>query len=488
MTRGLIAAISLSALFSAAFFTPAAEAENWPAACEGKPPHYLAGLKQTDDQVEAFNQIQLVYQMSQADSVNGGARWGSNLGEKVDLTFYGHTVTLYLPMYRKAEDGVYHYTASGATRLSNQEFECVKEDFRDWVQRSIDADFKDHKGINTLAIDGFASRNGKTSDEVRELLKKPIPEYNTTYADVLQIPQIEPVDFIKHVKHMYFTQMGSCNAAVALKTFVVLTPCMRRMDHVLGYPSVMKHELIHASTIQSYPIGWYFDMELFAALLPFLEHPANIDDFFYHGYLSAPWEALRVFACFDVGKMRKEIFRYRVPFGGSAINREVLAGYLGEINKASAWIRETGLKVLGEFYSDPHVWVAVNDMSFDDHMAYKVIMAKMYEPTCLGGHSKTVRFILKHADESKSIADSAWKRVGVARKSNEDQVKTMKDLLRFAGVLGLSEDDLVRAGRLYGLRGLDPDNFNLEKVRDLLRDFILFKERFPVEFNAKEVR
>lgn len=486
--KGFVAAVSAAVLFSGGFFVDKAEAGNWPAVCDGKPPHYLAGLKQTDDQIEAFNQIQLVYEMSKADSVNDGARWGSNLGEKVDLTFYGHTVTLYLPMYRKAEDGVYHYTASGSTKLTNQEFECVKEDFRDWVQRSIDADFKDHKGINTLAVESFANRNDKTLDEVRELLKKPIPEYNTTYADVLQIPQIEPVDFIKHVKHMYFTQMGSCNAAVYLKSFVILTPCMRRMDHVTGYPSVMKHELIHASTLQGYPIGWYFDMELFAALLPFLEHPANLEDFFYHGYLSTPWEALRVFACFDVGKMRKEIFRYQVPWGGSALNREVLAGYLGEINKASAWIRETGLKVLGEFYSDPHVWVAVNDMSFDDHMAYKVIMAKMYEPTCLGGHSKTVRFILKHADESKNIADSAWKRVGGKSNFNKEQAKAMKDLMRLANALGLSEDDLLRAGRLYGLRGLEPEQLNLEKVRDLLRDFILSRDRFPPGFNFKEVR
>ena len=475
-------------LVYAVFQSSAVFGADWPAACAGKPPHYLVGLTQTNDQIEAFNQIQLINKMSQADSVINRARWGSNLGEKVDLTFYGHTVTLYLPMYRKTENGVYYYTAAGVERLTDKEFECVKDDFRKWTKDSIDADYKDHKAINTLAVESFAGRNGRTPDEVRELLKKPIPEYNTTYADVLQIPQIEPVDFIKHVKHMYFTPMSSCNAAVYLKTFVVLTPCMRKMDYVLGYPSVLKHELIHASTLQGYPIGWYFDVELFAALLPFLEDPANLEDFFYHGYLDSAWEALHVFACLDVKKMRKEIFRYKVVWGGTAMNREVLANYLAEVNKASAWIRESGLKVLGEFYSDPHIWATVNDMSHDDRMVYKVIMAKLYEPTCLGGHAKTVKFILKHSDEMKSVADSAWKRVGQKRELDERQIKAAKNLMQFAEAIGLSEEDLLRASRIYGFRGMDPSKLSIEKIREILSSFILSEHKTPVGPGLKEVR
>ncbi len=463
------------------------EAQTWPASCEGKPPHYLAGYTQTKDQIEAFNQMQLNYRNSWIDSKNK-ARAAANFGEKTELTFYGHTVVLYLPMYRRADGGVYYYTGVDAVRLTEKEFECVKDDLRQWIQQAIDADYEDHKSITPLAIESFAKQSGMTTDEVKELLPKPIVEYGTTYSEVYKIPQLEPADFISGVKYMYFTPMGSCNAAVYLQSVVIFTPCVRRMDHILGFSSVIKHELIHANRkLQGMPLLWYFNYELFAALMPFLEQPTNLDDFFYHSYLETPWEALRVFGCFDIAKLRKELFRYNVPWGGNAMNRELLTNYLNEINKATVWLRESGLKVLAEFYSDPRVWAAINDMSHDDDMAYRVIMAKLYEPTCLGGHSKTVRFILKHADESKSIADAAWERVGKNRNNMGDdrREKAFRDLMRFAEVLGLNEEKLARLGRAYGFRNIDPARVNLDTVREILKDFIMKEGPFKI---SKEVR
>lgn len=457
-------------------------AQIWPKECNGKPPHYLVGFKQTKDQIETFFQMQQNSSISRADS-GAPAISGANLGEYVNFTFYGHKVPMYLPMYRKADGVIYYHTAAGITKLSNQEFECVKADLHQWIQSAIDANFADHKAITTIALDSFGKRNGMTSDEVRKLLTKQIPEYNTSYADVIKIPVLEPVDFIKGVKYLYFTSMGSCNAYVYAHTVVAFTPCVRRWDHILGYPVVAKHELIHAnSKLQGYPIGWYTNVELFAALLPFPEQPADLDTFFYHPYLSTPWEILRVFGRWDIKKVREEIFRYRVYSRGSAMNREVMTSYLSEINAAAKWIRETGLQALAEFYSDPHWWVTVNNMSRDDDMAYKVIMAKNWEPTLLGGHAKTVKFILKHADKSKSIANDAWERVGKSRSTDDERrAKLVQEYTKLAQAFGISRDDLVRMGRAYGYRSEHFERMNLDMVRQIMNDFLRGEGMFKRE-------
>ena|SRR3989338_4215219 len=448
--------------------------QSWPDACEGKPPHYLVGFTRTSDQVDAFIQVQQNYQMSLADSRLPSARWGSNLGESVQLTFYGHTLTLYLPMYRKSGNAVHYYSAAGVTSLTVQEFECVKEDLRDWIQRGVDGDYADHQMITKIAVESFAAQNKMTPDAVRALLSKSIPEYGTNYADVLKIPLLEPADFIKGVKHIYFTSMRSCNAWVSLQTIVAFSPCMRRWDYILGFPTVVKHELIHANAkLQGYPIGWYNNSELFAALLPFLEQPTDIETFLYHGYLEAPWEMLLIYGRFDVERVRREFYSYRVYRGGSAVNREVIANYLSEMNKAATWLRESGLKVLGKFYSDPHVWVAVNDMSHDDTMAYRVIMAGLYEPTLLGGHANTIRFILKHANQSKDVANAAWERVGKSRNiMDARRQKIVDEYSRLAEGLGISKEELMRIGRAYGLRSEHLEHMDIELVRMIFNDFL----------------
>lgn len=459
---------------------------SWPAECNGKPPHYLAGFTQTKDQIDAFFQMQQNFLMSRADST-GSSLWGANLGEYVNLTFYDHTLTLYLPMYRKEGDKVYYHTTAGITTLTSQEFDCVKADLKQWFQSAIDANFADHKVITTLAVEIFGKANSMTPEEVRRLLATPIPEYGTNYSDVLKIPLLEPVDFIKGVKYIYFTPMGSCNAMVYATTVVAFTPCTRRWDHILGYPVVAKHELIHASAkLQGFPIGWYTNVELLAALLPFPEQPTDLETFFYHPYLSTPWEILRVFRKWDIQKVREEIFRYRVAWRGFAMNREVLSGYLTEINEAAQWLRDTAIQVLAEFYSDPHWWVTVNQRAYDDDMFYKVIMAKNWEPTILKGHANTVKFVLRHADESRSLAEEARLDVGKERglSADEHQRKVLDEFLKLAEALGLSKAELLRLGRAYGYRQEHFEKMDLDVVRKIINDFLrgqgMFEKRSEV--------
>jgi len=463
-----------------------AEAAKWPDVCQGKPPHYLVGYKQTSDQIEVFQQLYQVYRASWADSGTRGYR-AANFGEKTEMVFYSHKVILYLPAYRRMGNTVYFHTASGVTPLTNEEFECVKADLYEYIKTSIDADYEDHKAITTGGIESFAKRNGKTPDEVRALLAKSVPEYGTNYADILKIPQLEPIDFINGVKYMYFAPMRTCNAAVYLKTIVAFTPCLRRADFVMGHNETMKHELIHANAkLQGYPIGWYVNVELLAALLPFLEHPASPDTFFYHTYLMTPWEALKVFGCFDIEKVRNEIFRYRVPFDGAAMNEEVLRAYLPEINRAAQWLRESGLAVLAEYYSDPHVWATINNISYDDDMFYKVIMSKLYEPTCLGGHAKTTLFILKHTDESKDVARRAWEQVGKEKvTSDQHRAKMIADFKRLAETLGFTHKMLMQAARFYGVKPQDLDRLDPELLRQAIADYI---NREGVFQHLKEVR
>ena len=463
-------------IFSLSTITAKAGAgnKNWPSECQGKPPHYLVGLSQEKDQIDILYQVHQVYLMSSADS-NTKSPFGANLGESIELAFYGHTFTLYLPMYRRSSEMVYYHTANSITPLTEQEFSCVKADLRAWIQSGIDGDFADHKMISDLAVESFAKRNKKTPDEVRDLLSKPIPEYGTNYADVLQIPQLEPADFIKSIKFAYFMPMGSCNAYVFLKNILAFTPCVRRLDYVVGKNEVIKHELIHANIkLQGHPISWYVNVELLAALMPFLESPTNLNTFFYHGYLSSPWEALKVFGGFDVEKIRKEIFRYELYKGGSAINREVLSKYIPEINRAAQWLRESAIKVLWEYYSDQHAWVAINNMSHDDDMAYKVIMAKLYEPTLLGGHNTTVRFILKHGDRSAEVAKRAWENVGKPLKIESDleHKKFSDDIKAFAKMLGLTDDIIARVGKYYGFKVEDFKNMDLNLLRRVISDFL----------------
>lgn len=482
----LLACLSLVSAFSAS----EAAVYNPPPECRGKVPHYLEGFKQTTDQIDTFYQMQQNFNVSRADSSGISALWGANLGEYVKLTFYGHTLTLYLPMYSRSGNAVYYNTGAGVTKLSEQEFECVKADLRQWIQDAIDADYADHKMITTLAVKSFGEQEGMTPEEVLKLLSKPIPEYGTTYGEVLKIPLLEPADFIKSVKYIYFTPMKSCNASVYAETVVTFTPCTRRWDYIVGYPVVAKHELIHSnSKLQGFPIGWYTDGELLAALLPFLEQPTDLETFFYHGYLSVPWEALNVFGRWDIEKVRREIYRYRVVGGGSAMNREVLAKYLPEINEAAKWLRETGLQALAEFYKDPHFWVTVNDMSYDDRMAYKVIMAKNWEPTRLKkGHADTVKFILKHADQSKDVARSAWDRVGKKRSINDEdehRAKQLREFAKLAGSFGLSQEELVKMGRAYGYRAEHFEKMDIDFARKLVNDFLRGEGMFR---KSQEVR
>lgn len=446
-----------------------------PVECEGKVPHYLTGFSQPDDQIDTFFQVNQNFVVSDADSL-ANAVWGANLGERVELTFHGHTVTLYLPTYRRNGGMVYAHSKNGVTPLTEQEFACVKADLREWIQGGIDKNYETHKVITDIAVASFAKRTGKTAEEVRGLLGKSIPEYGTNYADVLKIPLLEPVDFIQSIKYIYFTPLRSCNAAVSMNTIVLLTPCVRRTDFILGHAEVVTHELIHANTkLQGYPIGWYVNVELMAALFPFLDPPTSLDTFFYHSYLMTPWEGLKVFGGFDVKKVRKEIYRYGVMGRGAALNREALTKYLPEVNRAAAWLRESATKVLGEYYSDPHVWAAINDAAYDDDMFYKVIMAKLYEPTLLDGHAKTVRFILKHADQSADVAKKALERVGKRQTSNGDnhyRERLFQDLQEITQMLGVTPEVLERLGRMYGFHTATFAQMDPEILRRLIRDFL----------------
>ncbi|GEM_PF-3318305 len=465
-----------------------AEAMQWPSECDGKPPHYLVGLSQPKDQIDKFHQIVQVADMSRADS-NGRALWGANLGEKVDLTFYGHTVVLYLPMYRRVDNVVYFQNTAGVTRLTEQEFLCVKADLAEWIQTGIDADYKDYEMVTEGAVENFAKRVGKTPSEVKAMLAQTIPEYGVTYGDVLKIPLLQPVDFIKGIRHIYFTPMQSCNAAVFIKTILAFTPCVRRTDFVLGHNETIKHELIHANTkLQGYPIVWYINGELDAALLPFLEYPPSLQTFFYHGYLSTPWEALKVFGCFDVMKVREEIYRYRVPMGGSALNQEALQKYLPAINEAARWLRESAVKVLAEFYADPHMWAVVNQIFYDDDMAYKVLMAKSYEPVLIDcDHGKTSRFILKHAEESKEVAAAAMKKVGEPRRTSQDERRShmLRELSVLAEAMGFTQERLQSLGQAYGITAQSFEAMNPETIRQILRDYLDQQGPFT---HLKEVR
>lgn len=443
-----------------------------PAECKGKLPHYLVGLTKTEDQIEAFKQVNLIYEMSRYDSMISAPQ-AANLGEQVNLTFYGHTFTLFLSQYRKAGNTVYYYTAAGATELSLQEFECVKADLRNWIQESIDQDYAQHEKLTDLAIKNFAEESGKTVDEVKELQKKVIPEFKTNYGDVLLIPDLKPVDFINSVKHAYFAPMRSCNASVMINTILVFTPCIRRIDYVLPHNEVMKHELVHTNKkLQGYPLSFYVNMELFAALLPYLSHPVNLDTFFNHPYLRTPEELLHVFGGFDVDKVRKEMSRYRLGRTGMALNEDVLRKYIPAINDGSAWIRESALKVFGVFYSDPRLWAAVNEASYDNDMAYKVIMALHYEPTLLDGHANTIKFILQYSEQSARVAERAKEKIGKSAGMTIEEQHRVKELKHFAEVLGFNDELLMKVGKFYGFTSQDLQNVDPEFLRKILYDFV----------------
>ena len=130
--------------------------------------------------------------------------------------------------------------------------------------------------------------------------------------------------------------------------------------------------------------------------------------------------------------------------------------------------------MLWEYYSDQHAWVAINNMSYDDDMAYKVIMAKLYEPTLLGGHNTTVRFILKHGDRSAEVAKRAWENVGKPLKIESDleHKKFSDDIKAFAKMLGLTDDIIARVGKYYGFKVEDFKNMDLNLLRRVISDFL----------------
>ena len=295
--------------------------------------------------------------------------------------------------------------------ITEEELKVVVDDLLAMVPiAAYNIDFEYYKSVTDNAIRARAEKLGLTEDEFRKQLDEKDPQYDITFREINRIPaSMRRSDFVPRELHLgYNPELLGTLGVTWLNTGVVYyNPQARVLDYLVGKPVVLAHEFIHANVnLQKFPFSDGFDLELNASI-PDMLLPDDQVNFFFHPYPETVRELAWIYFGFNFKQVQKEIVRFN--FGGPVwVDEDKYRQYFKELERIKAemlvFFRD---KVIPEFYSDPLWWSAMNDRRGDRNSVFRVMMANHYDPTLLGGHAETMKWLLPRTDTAIEMARRA---------------------------------------------------------------------------------
>ncbi len=324
----------------------------------------------------------------------------------------------YVEIKTGADKGKFSLTTlCGKKILTRHEVEVVRDYMIDNVMKpAVKADSLFWAPILHNAIQiGVEKRvdKGKAAEWIKRLDEK-MPGYDITYRDHWQLPtENKDSDFVPVEYHLgYSLKVPGIFGLTWLNVGrVYLNPQALQIDYIAGRPTVAIHEFVHGNAnVENFPLSEAYDAEL-VACFPMAFATDDQLDFFFHGYLALPRRLANIYFSYDFTEAMKQNIRFADGTGNWDINEKAWNENLEKTNAIkNEFMTLLGPEALAEFYSDPMYWAGMNDMRKDKNVVFRMMMAKLYDATSLGGRDETVKW--REANKERIIR--------IAKKSMDD--------------------------------------------------------------------
>lgn len=450
-------------------------------------PHFLLGLERKEDEWEQYLEQRKVFQikdLAYGKNFSGIidksrddylARGNTELSEVIAMAsrevriFYTHhhftkegmytfwskmgekNLAEFSPLYRKYE------IQWGLGNISDEMWERIKQ-MMGWAQ------FEAVKLFMRSALEDGLARAVKTYTEMHltegvlearaKLLED--PQYRDRLdeevagtdglkvRDLLPVPLTRAEDFLPDI--IIVGPRGFYGGMANFKTpgterIVFLDLLGLVMWYTTKWPLV-EHELVHTNPyLQSVPIAYYYDVEMWAGLTTDLDQ-GGLTEFLFHPYIAVVRDMVRTFFGYDFEEVRRRIFP------GEFVVRDVRER---EFRLHAAEVKRIRDELMGfikaprdgfmvEFYTNPYYWLAVNTKFCDTAAVWRILFALRYEPAGLFDPNKkdkegnvispvhqTKAWLMKEeeAGRIRRLAEKAMKRTGEETKFAKEMPKVV---------------------------------------------------------------
>lgn len=395
----------------------------------------------------------------------------------VERVFEGEKVTFYFEPWVRVKGKIVFYDFCGKTTVSEAQFQAVVDDFIGQFAQAIELGYDYHKELETVAVKAKAKRVGKSEEELRALLDKPVPDApGVTYRELQQLPRpVKKSDFVPREVHFGYTPYFGV-AWLNTETLWV-TPQARIMDYLFGKPSVLLHEMTHANNnLQSYPLSNGIDVELLASTPEMLFDEDHIS-LSYHGYSRDTRDMVYVFFGFNFAQVRKEILIYDYA-GNMKFDTAKFNEYFLKLQEVKKELRKAYLRTLEEYYSDQVFWTSFNEKLQDTRAVFRVMMSLNYDPTILNGHAETMKWLKTHHDEIMRMANQAFQNSGGESDDGEStaakRLPAGMNIRMLEQFTGLSREEMLKLAKKYDI---DVNDLKSKSNAEVIRIYLQIMER-----------
>ena len=354
------------------------------------------------------------------------------------------------------------------------------------TRQAVENQFEYYRFVRETAIQVRAEQLKMSEADFRKTLNDPLfDDGMLTVADLNHIPsEYQKADFVPLKLHRTFTGSGALATAWMNAGIVEYSYLASMLDYIRGRPVILGHELVHRNIkLQNIILTMAVDVEMMASI-PMHFEPEEKIYLWYQPYGKLFQELALVFFRFDFQKARKNFVVWRYSGGQMEIDEEEFRKYPEQVelmkNEFRRFFREVAIP---GFYADPIYWAAVHERMKDEHLVMKVMMAKHYHPTLLGGKVETARWLSEHREQTSRFAHTAYKKSAEAKSHTPVAVTgPLESLALFLGISHRTDDDSVK--HLDDSQVLGDEN-KPSLIKELLRLYRSFKSKEEVENHAK---
>ena len=368
-------------------------------------PHYLKGLPLPKNKLEGMLEKDRVYNTLLTKYPEEPRVGVINGSIELDTKIHGVNVHMTFPNYVRMNGKVRHYHALGIDTYTEEEFQCIIKDHREYITKAAELAMKDYETTFDKIINAQESvlkKEGalKESENLKSMLDKEIPDYNgLKLRDILFTPDIKLQDFVP--SRYYFGEIAALGVTYFNTGIIDIDPKARVLDYLNEWPTILIHEMTHNNPkIQGYPLLSTFDAELWASF-PMLVKD-DMGHFMKHGYLKDIRKMSKILFNFDSELAFEDLISLELMMGTeieSTDNYKKLRGYMQKVTEISQAIKDVAFNdYIPEYYTHPLYYMALNEFLKDDNASFKLIMYKNFEPTLLGGPEKTRDFVQENIE------------------------------------------------------------------------------------------
>ncbi|GEM_PF-3052972 len=361
---------------------------------------------------------------------------------RLTLVFDHHVLTDQETIKRKAEElGIsekeaakrfkYRFTSFCEQRfVSEHEFEVEKNDLFEQGRIASKRDSDYFKDTEPKAVQARALELGVKEEEFRKYLDEKYPGTDITYREYNLLPNPSRLsDFVPLEIHLASSpRAAGVLGLIYLNTGRVWYNMQGRVrDHLVGFPDVLQHEIIHANiNLEDWPLADAFDAELVASI-PEMLYPSNQLDLGLpgHSYTREVRELIHVHFGFNFEQAEKEIFKFNEA-GQIVIDEEKWNQYAAELDKVRpVLLKFFEEKAFPELYSKRLWWGAMHNILSDDNAWMRMIMANNFQLCGLGGCKETMLWLQARDEKIREWAKAAFEK-SKKRQGGGDSMSDMR--------------------------------------------------------------